>query len=90
MIYVVDDRSPFLDVTGMDPARLLDDLAAAGESVLSAAASRLKAAGVRHGTRLLGKPMIEEDIATTITREAASLPADLIVMGTHGRHGARV
>ena len=89
VIYVVDDSSPFLDVMGMDPIRLIDDLAMVGESVLSAAANKLGRAGVRYCTRLLSKHMIQDDIATTIVAEAAGWPADLIVMGTHGRRGAR-
>jgi len=88
-VFVVDDSSPFLDVTGMDPVRLVEDLTMAGESVLSAAATRLSRAGVRHKTRLLIKHMIQDDLATTIADEANAWPADLIVMGTHGRHGAR-
>jgi nucleotide-binding universal stress UspA family protein len=88
VIYVVDDNSPFLDVTGMDPVRLLDDLVIAGENVLSAAASKLGPAGLRYCTRLLSRHMIQDDIATTIVAEAAGWAADLIVMGTHGRRGA--
>lgn len=88
-VFVIDDSSPFLDVTGMDPVRLAEDLATAAESVLSAAANRLGRAGVRHSTRLLGKHMIQDDIATTIVAEAGAWPADLIVLGTHGRLGAR-
>ncbi|WER50370.1 universal stress protein [Cupriavidus sp. WKF15] len=89
VIYAVDDSSPFLDVTGMDPDRLIDDLMMVGESVLSSAANKLGRAGVRHCTRLLSKHMIQDDIATTIVAEAAGWPADLIVMGTHGRRSAR-
>ncbi|RDK06403.1 universal stress protein [Cupriavidus lacunae] len=89
VVHVVDDRSPFLDVTGLDPVRLIEDLSTAGESVLASAASRLAAARVRHETRLLGKPMVEGDIAATIAAEANGWGADLVVMGTHGRRGVR-
>lgn len=88
-VFVVDDSSPFLRVTGMDPVRLIEDLAMAGESVLAEASTRLTRAGVRHTTRLLSKHMIKDDIATTLAAEANAWPADLIVMGTHGRRGAR-
>ncbi|MBF6990008.1 MULTISPECIES: universal stress protein [unclassified Cupriavidus] len=89
VVYVVDDRSPFMDVTGLDPVRLVEDLTTAGESVLAAARSRLAAGHIRHATRLLGKPMLQGDIAVTIATEANSWGADLIVMGTHGRRGVR-
>ena len=88
-VFVVDDSSPFLDVTGLDPVRLVEDLTTAGESVLSAAATRLDRAGVPHATCLLGKHEIQDDIATTIVAEANGWQADLIVMGSHGRSGAR-
>lgn len=89
VVYVVDDRSPFMDVTGLDPVRLMEDLTTAGESVLAAARGRLATGHVRHATRLLGKPMVQEDIAMTIATEANGWGADLIVMGTHGRQGVR-
>ncbi|WP_455289131.1 universal stress protein [Cupriavidus necator] len=88
VVHVVDDRSPFLDVSNLDPVRLIEDLTTAGESVL-AAASRLAAARIRHVTRLLGKPLIDGDIAATIAAEANGWGADLVVMGTHGRRGVR-
>lgn len=89
VVHVVDDRSPFLDVSNLDPVRLIEDLTTAGESVLAAAASRLAAARIRHVTRLLGKPLIDGDIAATIAAEANGWGADLVVMGTHGRRGVR-
>lgn len=89
VVYVVDDRSPFMDVTGLDPVRLVEDITTAGESVLAAARGRLAAGHVRHTTRLLGKPMVQDDIAMTIATEANAWGADLIVMGTHGRQGVR-
>ncbi|PVY80465.1 MULTISPECIES: universal stress protein [Cupriavidus] len=89
VVYVVDDRSPFMDVTGLDPVRLVEDLTTAGDSVLAAARGRLAAGHVRHATRLLGKPMVQGDIAMTIATEANAWGADLIVMGTHGRQGVR-
>ncbi|SDD84867.1 Nucleotide-binding universal stress protein, UspA family [Cupriavidus sp. YR651] len=89
LVHVVDDRSPFLDVTGLDPMRLVEDLTTAGERVLSGAASRLEAWHIRHATRLLGRPMVDGDIAATIAAEANGWGADLIVMGTHGRRGVR-
>ncbi|CAG9166576.1 universal stress protein [Cupriavidus respiraculi] len=89
VVHVVDDRSPFLDVTGLDPVRLIEDLTTAGESVLAGAAGRLAAARLRHQTALLGRPMVEGDIAVTIAAEANGWGADLIAMGTHGRRGMR-
>lgn len=89
VVHVVDDRSPFLDVSNLDPVRLLEDLTTAGEGVLAAAASRLAASGIRHVTRMLGKPTADGDVATAIATEANGWGADLVVMGTHGRRGVR-
>ncbi|RPH55506.1 universal stress protein [bacterium] len=59
----------------------------AGERLLSSARDRARAAGVEAEIKLgeTGAPM--ERIATEITDEAARWPADMVVLGTHGRRG---
>lgn len=67
--------------------RMLEELRAHGESILSSAEAKARGAGVPVDTKLLeaygggaGEPILHE---------AASWPADLIVCGTHGRRGLR-
>lgn len=86
-IFVLNDARPFLDVTDIDPVRSVEDLTTAAEGVLSAAATRLDRAGVPYATRLLTQHQVHEDIATAIVAEANGWLADLIVMGSHERHG---
>ena len=54
--------------------------------VIDLAMSRAEKAGVRPENGLLGK-LETEEIADVILQEAKAWPADVIVMGTHGRRG---
>jgi nucleotide-binding universal stress UspA family protein len=60
---------------------------AAGDKLLASALERVRAAGVEAEVKLgeTGAPM--EWLATEIDDEAKRWPADLVVMGTHGRRG---
>jgi len=58
---------------------------AAGERVLASARERVQSAGVEAEIKLLETAMPTQRIATAIADEAASWPADVVVLGTHGR-----
>ncbi|HYA38284.1 MAG TPA: universal stress protein, partial [Candidatus Methylomirabilis sp.] len=60
---------------------------AAGEKILTAARDAARAAGVEAETRLLETATPTQRIAAAIADEAASWPADVVVLGTHGRRG---
>ena len=64
---------------------IADAIAQAGSQALAAAQATVEKAGVAVETRLLG-PQVDA-IAPTIADAAQAWRADLIVMGTHGRHG---
>ena len=59
---------------------------AAGEKILAAARETARAAGVEAEARLLETATPTQRLAAAIADEAASWPADVVVLGTHG-HG---
>jgi nucleotide-binding universal stress UspA family protein len=56
-----------------------------GEKVLEEALSIAKAAGVQADTQLVDRP--GQRLGEAVADAARDWPADLIVVGTHGRHG---
>lgn len=56
-----------------------------GADLLAQAEAKARAAGVEVSTALIDAAA--RRIATAVAEEAARLPADLIMMGTHGRRG---
>jgi len=89
VLYVVDDSDMFLDAGFVNPQEIMDGLVSVGKKALAAAARRFQDAGIRFQTELAEKPTVPGDIAGTIIRYAEHWPADVIVMGTHGRRGVR-
>jgi nucleotide-binding universal stress UspA family protein len=75
---------------GFEPAAVycsdvLPRMSRAGERVLEEGRSRARAAGVVADAVLL--EMVAEGVSDLVLAQAASWGADLIVIGTHGRHG---
>jgi nucleotide-binding universal stress UspA family protein len=58
-----------------------------GEKLLQAARASAKAAGVEAETRLVETGTPTDHVAAMIASEAADWPADMVVLGTHGRKG---
>jgi nucleotide-binding universal stress UspA family protein len=58
---------------------------AAGEKILAAAREAARNAGVEAETGLLETATPTQRISAAIVDEAASWPADVVVLGTHGR-----
>lgn len=68
-------------------AELWDVLVASGRVLLGKAASTAAEAGVEADTRLIELDRLGDRIPDALAREADAWPADLIVVGTHGRRG---
>jgi len=88
LVHVVDEL-PAVEPPGGGPATelVLAQLRSAGEELLASAAAEARAAGVAADSRL-----IEEfggAAGARIVEEAREWGAELIVCGTHGRHGLR-
>jgi len=60
---------------------------AAAEMTLAAARDNVQASGLEVEARLLDTATPTQHVAAAIVEDAASWPADLLVLGTHGRRG---
>jgi len=85
-IHVVDENAL---MQGMEPAfnvgELLDAMAAEGRKLLAEASAAARRRGVKADTVLHEQHVGR--VAERVIREAKKWPADVIVMGTHGRRG---
>jgi nucleotide-binding universal stress UspA family protein len=88
VIHVVDDASLVMNSAGFasNVGELLTSLAEAGEEILSAGQMRAKERNLSVETVLRNCPTGR--VADVIVQEATQWPAELIVIGTHGRRGA--
>lgn len=95
LIHVVDETPAFMptdDPTMPDPnlvAAVQKALRAAGQKVLSTCAAVVREAGIEADTTMKIVETLGARIYDAIEEEAAGWPADLIVIGTHGRRGFR-
>lgn len=84
IVYVLDTQSLYV----LDEGFFVEDVAEkwrqAGQTLLGRAAEQARRAGVATATALLENGGRIPDV---IVAESKRWPADLIVMGTHGRHG---
>jgi len=85
IVHVVDmGWLPAAPELGLDLAKVSATRRADGEAVLASAA---QAAGAAAETRLIETETPNQPPAAALVDEAASWPADLIVLGAHGRRG---
>jgi nucleotide-binding universal stress UspA family protein len=82
VIDTTDINSEHLDQSGM-----LESLTKNGQSILGKAEAAATAAGVAVETSLVKIETMNQRISEAIASEAEAWPADLIVIGTHGRRG---
>jgi nucleotide-binding universal stress UspA family protein len=87
IVHVADTFTLSYDMEFVDIAEIRRSLRKAGEGLLEKAREQAQAAGVEADTRLVEIQEPGQRIADVITEEARSWPADLIVIGTHGRRG---
>ena len=90
LVHVVDLGPAYVNV---ETTSQLDDyeraLRDSGRLVLDKALAGAQSAGVQAESRLLEIVTINERVADASAAEAQRWPADLIVIGTHGRRGFR-
>ena len=88
LVHVVDETPVYMT---MDIAYSLADFQKAmresGQKVLATCAATARQAGVEVDTKFVILEVLTRRICDAINEEAKGWPADLIVIGTHGRHG---
>jgi nucleotide-binding universal stress UspA family protein len=90
LVHVVDETIAYVtldspQLIASHRAQLRED----GNRVLAAAAGTTRAAGVAAETKLAVLDRIDHRVCDAIEAEAEAWPADLVVIGTHGRRGVR-
>ncbi|HTS41247.1 MAG TPA: universal stress protein [Xanthobacteraceae bacterium] len=92
LVHVVDETPAYLMMDAEAPylvADLQKALQTVGQKVLSTCADVVREAGIEADTTLKTTKAIGLRIYEAIEEEATRWPADLIVIGTHGRRGFR-
>jgi len=95
LAHVIDDTFAYTDVLmphEVAPQELVDrqaGLRGLGEDVLNRGAAAARALGANVETTLLTIGETGDRVYDVIEREIARWPADLVVIGTHGRRGFR-
>jgi nucleotide-binding universal stress UspA family protein len=88
VLHVVDiGLLPFEPELSIDFDALFAARHAAAEKILADARDSVQAPGLEVDARLLDTATPTQHIAAAIAEAAASWPADLLVLGTHGRRG---
>ncbi len=88
LIHVVDETTVYMMVETPYPiADYLKVIREAGQKLLSTCAVTAQKAGIKVDTKLVGIESLAQRICDAVNEEAKRWPADLIVIGTHGRRG---
>ena len=95
LVHVVDESPAYMaidDATVADPdliETIRKALRATGENLLARCAAEVRKAGAESDTTMKIVETLGPRIHDAIEEEATRWPADLIVIGTHGRRGFR-
>ncbi len=88
-LYVVDNPLMAYDALAYDPSILREACLEVGRELAAGALTEMKRDAVAGTPRTVEVDRAGEDIAERIRITAGEFPADLIVLGTHGRRGFR-
>ena len=94
LVHVVDDAAAYLMMETPDQVPYLiaeyqKALREGGQQLLSTCAARVRAAGLEPETKMRTIETLDQHVYDAVAEEAEQWPADLIVIGTHGRRGFR-
>jgi len=89
ILHVIDYGFLKYDLGYVDAGTLGPELVVASDALLRDASAAASAAGVANGIRLIDDVLTLGDIPSTIRKAAKACGADIVVIGTHGRHGLR-
>jgi nucleotide-binding universal stress UspA family protein len=90
IVHVIDISPAYLTIDTPYPfVEYQKAMQEAGEKLLANRVAAARAAGVEVDSKLITIEMYGERIYDVIEEQSKQWPADLIVIGTHGRRGAR-
>ncbi|BCA96576.1 universal stress protein A [Legionella antarctica] len=88
VVHVVDEKMVYCGGPGFDHSLIINSLKEEGAEVLESAVKIIeKQSAIKVEKFLLELKVFRETIADMIVAEAADWPADLLVIGSHGRRG---
>jgi nucleotide-binding universal stress UspA family protein len=87
IVYVLEDIVPMWDVELLNINEIRQAVRETGQRILKKADAAARADGVKVHTTLVEASPPGARAASMIVEEAKAWPADLIVIGTHGRRG---
>ncbi|GAB7540603.1 universal stress protein [Cupriavidus sp. 8B] len=87
--HVIDNSYLRYDQGYINPAEVRAALKEAGQALLVAACAQVQAQQIPCKTRLLDEPVAMGEISTVVEQAAQEEGVELLVIGTHGRHGTR-
>jgi nucleotide-binding universal stress UspA family protein len=88
IIHVVDEFVTYLDTQPITPVELQEAIKKAGVALLQKVDLKLRSENIsNYDTKLLEIDKLSDRISQKIVDEAKLWPADLIIIGTHGRRG---
>lgn len=89
LVHVVDLTLAYSDAAAPSLLAYQKALEAAGEKVIADCSAAVRTAGVDFDSNLIVIEALGQHVYDAIEEEAKRWPADLIVIGTHGRRGVR-
>lgn len=89
IVHVVDEVSLNYESDFADLGKIQQRYRDFGNKILEKAEATARQAGANHETKLLELDRLTLHIPDVIAAEADAWPADLIVIGSHGRRGMR-
>ena len=87
IVHVVDTTHLNMAADFVTEPAVLEGIVRNGQSILSRAEANATAAGIAVETNLVKIETLNQRVAEAIASDADAWPADLIVIGTHGRRG---
>ncbi|MHB1232687.1 MAG: universal stress protein [Burkholderiales bacterium] len=87
IVYAVDEINLNLETEFAAQAEIVKAWIEAGRDILGKAQNRVQTAGLKAEAKLLEIDKLGYRIADVVVQEAKDWPADLLVVGTHGRRG---
>ena len=87
IVHAVDQTALNWDAGYVDFGEIRESYRKSGEAILDRSTTAARAVGLKADAKLLESDSVGRRVSEMIAQEATAWPADLIVVGTHGRRG---